>query len=177
MEEPTDIHACARARVCVCRRQISLVNSTRFYPICPITLLLFCVVPIRAWKRNAMYWRWFITMARCSGSRCRSLNPPVRLTFGRRLSNDLLSSQSCSRPFSRRFPYDRQNCSMKFGTWTYDSSKVNLKFYRDIQKFDLHSYVKSNEWSIIGNSASRNTEKYGRAFSERDGSSCSLRRH
>jgi hypothetical protein len=63
---------------------------------------------------------------------------------------------------SSRFPYDRQNCSMKFGTWTYDSSKVNLKFYRDIQKFDLNSYVKSNEWSIIGNSASRNTEKYGK---------------
>ena len=51
---------------------------------------------------------------------------------------------------------------MKFGSWTYDSSKVNLRFYRDIQRFDLNSYVKSNEWSIIGNSASRNTEKYGR---------------
>lgn len=61
----------------------------------------------------------------------------------------------------RRFPYDRQNCTMKFGTWTYDSSKVNLKFYRDIQKFDLKSYVSSNEWIIIGNNASRNTEKYG----------------
>ena len=41
-------------------------------------------------------------------------------------------------------------------------SKVNLTFYRDIQQFDLKSYVKSNEWNIIGNSASRNTEKYGR---------------
>jgi len=51
---------------------------------------------------------------------------------------------------------------MKFGTWTYDSSKVNLKFYRDIQKFDLDSYVKSNEWSIVANNASRNTEKYGK---------------
>jgi hypothetical protein len=51
---------------------------------------------------------------------------------------------------------------MKFGTWTYDSSKVNLKFYRDIQRFDLNSYVKSNEWSIIGNNASRNEEKYGK---------------
>ncbi|CAF4867996.1 unnamed protein product [Rotaria sp. Silwood1] len=60
----------------------------------------------------------------------------------------------------RRFPYDSQKCSMKFGSWTYDSSKVNLRFYRDIQKFDLNSYVKSNEWSIVGNSASRNTEKY-----------------
>lgn len=51
---------------------------------------------------------------------------------------------------------------MKFGAWTYDMSKVNLTFYRDIKKFDLKSYVKSNEWNIIGNSASRNTEKYGR---------------
>ena len=50
---------------------------------------------------------------------------------------------------------------MKFGSWTYDSSKVDLKFYRNIKKFDLKSYVKSNEWSIIGNTASRNTEKYG----------------
>jgi hypothetical protein len=51
---------------------------------------------------------------------------------------------------------------MKFGTWTYDSAKVNLKFYRDIQQFDLESYVKSNEWLIINNSASRNAEKYGK---------------
>ncbi|UJR26100.1 hypothetical protein I4U23_007446 [Adineta vaga] len=60
----------------------------------------------------------------------------------------------------RRFPYDRQNCSMKFGTWTYDSSKVNLNFYRNIDQFDLRSYVKSNEWSILENYAKRNTEKY-----------------
>ncbi|CAF4410498.1 unnamed protein product [Rotaria socialis] len=60
----------------------------------------------------------------------------------------------------RRFPYDRQNCSMKFGTWTYDQSKVDLKFYRGIKKFDLNAYVKSNEWSIVGNRASRFTEKY-----------------
>lgn len=51
---------------------------------------------------------------------------------------------------------------MKFGTWTYDSSKVNLNFYRDIKRFDLNSYVKSNEWSILENYAKRNTEKYGR---------------
>jgi hypothetical protein len=50
---------------------------------------------------------------------------------------------------------------MKFGTWTYDSSKVNLLFYHDIKQFDLKSYVLSNEWSIVDNSARRNTEKYG----------------
>ncbi|CAF4697002.1 unnamed protein product, partial [Rotaria magnacalcarata] len=36
----------------------------------------------------------------------------------------------------------------------------NLRFYRDIEKFDLNAYVKSNEWSIIGNYANRNEEKY-----------------
>ena len=51
---------------------------------------------------------------------------------------------------------------MKFGSWTYDSSKVNLRFYRDIRKFDLNSYVISNEWTIVNNSAERNTEKYGK---------------
>ena len=51
---------------------------------------------------------------------------------------------------------------MKFGSWTYDLSKVDLRFYRDIQMFDLDYYVKSNEWVIVGNTASRNTEKYGR---------------
>ncbi len=64
--------------------------------------------------------------------------------------------------FYRRFPYDRQSCSMKFGTWTYDSSKVNLNFYRDIRQFDLTSYVESNEWNIFNNSALRQTEKYGK---------------
>jgi hypothetical protein len=51
---------------------------------------------------------------------------------------------------------------MKFGSWTYDSSKVNLQFYRDLNRFDLDSYVPSNEWTIIGNSALRKTEKYGK---------------
>ncbi|CAF0786011.1 unnamed protein product [Adineta ricciae] len=60
----------------------------------------------------------------------------------------------------RRFPYDRQNCTMKFGSWTYDSSKVNLQFYRNIHQFDLRSYVLSNEWAITYNNASRNEEKY-----------------
>jgi hypothetical protein len=52
---------------------------------------------------------------------------------------------------------------MKFGSWTYDSSKVNLRFYRDIERFDLSSYVESNEWDILQNNASRNTEKYGKS--------------
>lgn len=38
---------------------------------------------------------------------------------------------------------------MKFGSWTYDSSKVNLRFYRDIEKFDLNAYVKSTNGPLL----------------------------
>ena len=99
-------------------------------------------------------------MEQFSGSQCRFLNRHVKLTFGncmRSFAEDHFFSSSL-----RRFPYDRQNCTMKFGTWTYDSSKVNLKFYRDIERFDLENYVNSNEWTIINNSAKRHTEKYGK---------------
>ena len=51
---------------------------------------------------------------------------------------------------------------MKFGSWTYDSAKVNLQFYHNIKQFDLKSYVNSNEWNIIHNIATRNVEKYGK---------------
>jgi hypothetical protein len=51
---------------------------------------------------------------------------------------------------------------MKFGSWTYDNSKVNLQFYRAIKRFDLSSYVESNEWDILENNASRFEEKYGK---------------
>ncbi len=95
------------------------------------------------------------------GNQCRFLNPHVKLIFGNWDSFFLIYKIDWL--VRRRFPYDHQNCSMKFGSWTYDSSKVNLRFYHDIQRFDLKAYVVSNEWSIIGNSASRNTEKYGKS--------------
>lgn len=120
-------------------------------------------MPIYDSRKNAKYWRLFITMVQFFGSRCLSLNQHVKLTFGIIQFQFFLSLiEPLLHANCRRFPYDRQNCSMKFGAWTYDMSKVNLTFYRDIQQFDLKSYVKSNEWNIIGNSASRNTEKYGR---------------
>ena len=53
------------------------------------------------------------------------------------------------------YPFDSQNCSLKFGTWTYDGSLVNLQFITNNQSsviergWDLEDYTPSIEWEII----------------------------
>lgn len=54
------------------------------------------------------------------------------------------------------YPFDSQNCTLKFGTWTYDGSLVNLQFINNNQSaviedaWDLEDYTPSIEWEIIG---------------------------
>ncbi|XP_062974674.1 acetylcholine receptor subunit alpha [Elgaria multicarinata webbii] len=42
------------------------------------------------------------------------------------------------------FPFDEQNCSMKFGTWTYDGTVVAI--YPESDQPDLSNYMESGEW-------------------------------
>lgn len=46
------------------------------------------------------------------------------------------------------FPFDIQNCTLKFGSWTYDSSKINLTLKYPYIVSD--SYSESGEWEILG---------------------------
>ena len=46
------------------------------------------------------------------------------------------------------FPFDDQYCTMKFGSWTYDGSKINLTALND--KIDTSTYQPSGEWDLIG---------------------------
>ncbi|XP_063046432.1 neuronal acetylcholine receptor subunit non-alpha-2-like [Engraulis encrasicolus] len=45
------------------------------------------------------------------------------------------------------FPFDRQNCSMKFGSWTYDGSMVDLVL-TDTQ-VDRKDFFDNGEWEIL----------------------------
>uniref|UniRef100_A0A3Q0R347 Cholinergic receptor nicotinic alpha 2 subunit n=1 Tax=Amphilophus citrinellus TaxID=61819 RepID=A0A3Q0R347_AMPCI len=56
------------------------------------------------------------------------------------------------------FPFDQQNCKMKFGSWTYDKAKIDLE--RIENTVDLSNYWESGEWAIINAVGTYNTKKY-----------------
>ncbi|XP_072515939.1 neuronal acetylcholine receptor subunit alpha-4b isoform X2 [Salminus brasiliensis] len=56
------------------------------------------------------------------------------------------------------FPFDQQNCTMKFGSWTYDQAKIDLvSMDNDVDQMD---YWESGEWVIINAVGMYNTKKY-----------------
>ncbi|KAK7112949.1 acetylcholine receptor subunit alpha-type acr-16-like [Littorina saxatilis] len=59
----------------------------------------------------------------------------------------------------RHFPFDVQTCHLKFGSWTYDGSKLDLQFVYG-PAFELNDYIQSNEWDIIFSNAERNVKYY-----------------
>ena len=58
------------------------------------------------------------------------------------------------------FPFDVQECKLKFGSWTYDGSKVDLEVYGQGKQIDLTEYVPSNAWQILQAPAKKNVVTY-----------------
>ncbi|XP_056155787.1 neuronal acetylcholine receptor subunit alpha-2-like [Lampris incognitus] len=56
------------------------------------------------------------------------------------------------------FPFDQQNCKMKFGSWTYDRAKIDL--ISMASHVDQMDYWESGEWVIINAVGKYNTKKY-----------------
>nr|XP_006132554.1 neuronal acetylcholine receptor subunit alpha-4 [Pelodiscus sinensis] len=56
------------------------------------------------------------------------------------------------------FPFDQQNCTMKFGSWTYDKAKIDLvSMHNHVDQLD---YWESGEWVIINAVGNYNIKKY-----------------
>ncbi|CAD5116833.1 DgyrCDS5680 [Dimorphilus gyrociliatus] len=60
----------------------------------------------------------------------------------------------------RNFPFDEQICEFKFGSWTFDENKLDLRLSNDTDKIDLREYVHSSEWEVSWTSAKRQIRKY-----------------
>lgn len=65
------------------------------------------------------------------------------------------------------FPFDKQECKMKFGSWTYDGNQVDLRHNKEINGsqlvplgIDLEGYYMSVEWDILSVPAIRNEIYY-----------------
>ena len=58
------------------------------------------------------------------------------------------------------FPFDKQNCSLKFGSWTYDGTKLDLDFLGDAKMTTDDYFVANKAWNVLGTPAKRNTFKY-----------------
>ncbi|XP_012628527.3 neuronal acetylcholine receptor subunit alpha-4 [Microcebus murinus] len=56
------------------------------------------------------------------------------------------------------FPFDQQNCTMKFGSWTYDKAKIDLvNMHSRVEQLD---FWESGEWVIVEAVGTYNTRKY-----------------
>ena len=58
----------------------------------------------------------------------------------------------------RYFPFDDQNCSMQFASWTYDGFQINLVITTTLG--DLSNYIPNSEWDLIRMYAKHNIVYY-----------------
>ncbi|XP_045029496.1 acetylcholine receptor subunit alpha-like isoform X1 [Daphnia magna] len=65
------------------------------------------------------------------------------------------------------FPFDEQTCVMKFGSWTYDGNKVDLRHIDEVEGsnivdigMDLSEFYMSVEWDILDVPAVRSVKLY-----------------
>ncbi|XP_053434567.1 neuronal acetylcholine receptor subunit alpha-6 [Nycticebus coucang] len=56
------------------------------------------------------------------------------------------------------FPFDHQNCSLKFGSWTYDKAEIDLLIIGS--KVDMNEFWGNSEWEIIDASGYKHDIKY-----------------
>ena len=50
----------------------------------------------------------------------------------------------------RWFPFDTQECKLKFGSWTYDGTKIDLRFLGGIQEGYQGEFQPNGEWDLLG---------------------------
>ncbi|KAM3180532.1 hypothetical protein ACTXT7_016095 [Hymenolepis weldensis] len=47
------------------------------------------------------------------------------------------------------FPFDEQECEMKFGSWEFDASRISMGFYSSLEFMDLSDYWRSGTWDLV----------------------------
>ncbi len=56
------------------------------------------------------------------------------------------------------FPFDKQECHLKFGSWTYDKAQVDIIQSRDV--VDMNNYISNGEWLHLSSRVVRKEVQY-----------------
>jgi len=59
----------------------------------------------------------------------------------------------------QNYPYDYQECRMKFGSWTYAGDSIDIQFLGRAE-INQELLLASNEWDVISTQGQRNVKKY-----------------
>ena len=51
------------------------------------------------------------------------------------------------------FPYDIQECKLVWGSWTYETRRLNLTYYNNLTQMALEDFIDNPEWAIVENKA------------------------
>ncbi|XP_051901765.1 neuronal acetylcholine receptor subunit beta-2-like [Pristis pectinata] len=62
----------------------------------------------------------------------------------------------------RHFPFDQQNCTLRFRSWTYDRTEIDLLLRSD--QASLDDFTPSGEWDIVALPGRRNEDPADRAY-------------
>jgi nicotinic acetylcholine receptor, invertebrate len=93
-------------------------------------------------------------------------NPLAELDFSRAIvssNGDVLWSRpgiitsTCSFDLTN-FPYDKQVCYLKFGSWSYDGNQLDLSVQNS--SFDISNFIEHEEWKLIHYNGTKNVQYY-----------------
>ncbi|KAL4624829.1 neuronal acetylcholine receptor subunit beta-2-like [Arapaima gigas] len=62
----------------------------------------------------------------------------------------------------KHFPFDQQNCTMRFRSWTYDRTEIDLVLKSDVASMD--DFTPSGEWDIVALPGRRNENAADSAY-------------
>ena len=74
--------------------------------------------------------------------------------------SELLQSKAFLNNLSTIARLHFQTCTLKFGSWTYDGTKVDLDFFDNLVEVDITDYMPSNEWRLLAHPAKKNIKFY-----------------
>jgi len=57
-------------------------------------------------------------------------------------------------------PYEPQVCSLKFGSWTYDSNVLDIDFFGNETSVDMAEFQDLTEWKVLSTNGVKNNKVY-----------------